>query len=109
MPLHNSEDHSSGQVRRNAKIIRLLLMTMRRLEQRYLSRAEICNTARYLFPWEFLPDLLLHAAIQSVCHTGLIASDEPDQPHGTFRLTQTGWDFDLEQTWRLIFGDEATC
>ena len=103
MPLH-SEDRSSGQVRRHAEIIRLLLITMRRLEQRYLSCAEICHTVRGEFPWERMPDLLLHGAMQLVCHAGLLVSD---QAHGTFRLTQKGWDFDLEQTPRLILGDSA--
>ena len=106
MPLH-TEDHSSGQARWNARILSVVLTTMQRLEQRYLSRAEIYGTVRDRFPCERMPNLLLRGALQSLCHTGLVASDDLDldQPTDSFRLTQTRRDFDPEQTWRLILRD----
>ena len=109
MPLH-SEDHSSGQAHWQARVLKFVLLTMRRLKKsgyEHPCSEEICYAAECLFPQYYLPNYALSPAIQLLRHTGLIVPDEPNQPATGFRLTQAGQNFDLEQTWQILFGDSA--
>lgn len=108
MPLH-SEDHSSDQALWLARVFKLLLIAMKKLEKAGHEPCyeQICYAAGYLFPQYYLPNDVLKPALQHLCHTGLVVPVEPNRPTTGFRLTQAGRDFDLKQTWRLLFSDAA--
>ncbi len=107
MPLH-SEDYSSDQDLWPARVFKLLLIVMKKLEKEgheHPCYEEICYAVGYLFPQYYLPNDVLKPALQHLCYTGLVVPVEPSRPTTGFRLTQAGRDFALKQTARLLFGD----